>query len=449
MPKVIKYGLAVLSMAGFILILFFVERYQHFPLLTVYFVLFTIYLFQLFSLSEYRTREIINLGLLLRLVAMISLPALSDDFYRFIWDGRILSSGNNPFQYLPAEFLARDVADNINPALYYRLNSTEYFTVYPPLVQFIFLIATSIFPNDIYGSVLVMKVFAFAAEAGLLLVMIRILRKLKISTRYIAVYALNPLVILEVMGNLHHEGMMLFFLCFAIYLLIKSKYISSAVVWGLAVATKLLPLIYLPLLVKRLKKGILLRYFLMIAIVLAVVFLPLLEGMVNGMGESISLYFQKFEFNASLYYIVREIGFLVKGYNIIQSAGPYLAFSVFILVMIYSLKTDRENNLFVTMTWVFVIYLAFSTTVHPWYIISLIGFSVFTGYLFPVIWSFLIFLTYAGYSTGGYYEVGIIVFIEYAVIYSIMLFEVFRKDKKPLLYQFSNTERGLLPDKIF
>jgi alpha-1,6-mannosyltransferase len=432
----IKYVLVVISIAGFIFLSFFIERHQHIPLLAVFSLLFIIYLYQLNNLSDYRTQEIFNLGLLLRMVVFLALPALSDDFYRFIWDGRLLSSGNNPFEFLPIEFLRQDIAANINAELFYRLNSPEYFTVYPPLVQFIFLTATSLFPNDIYESVLVMKLFSFAAEAGLLLVMMRILRRLNISMRYIAVYALNPLVIIEGVGSLHHEGIMLFFLFLAIYMLMKSKYISSAVLWGMAVATKLLPLIYLPLLLRRMGKKKLLHYFLVLTFIISLLFLPFLEGLISGMGESISLYFQKFEFNASIYYIIREIGFMVKGYNIIQTAGPYLALTVFVFVMIYSLKTSGEEDLFSAMTWVFVIYLSLSTTVHPWYIISLIGFSVFTGYLFPLIWSLLIFFTYAGYHQTGYDEPGAIVIIEYAVVYALMFYEIFRKDSKPLLYRF-------------
>lgn len=440
MAKLLKYGLVVFSFTGFILILFFFERHQHIPLLAVFSLLFIIYLYQLYTLSDFRTAEIINLGLLLRVLALLSLPNLSDDFYRFIWDGRILSSGNNPFQYLPSEFLRQDIAANVNAELFYQLNSPEYFTVYPPLVQFIFLTATSLFPNDVYGSILVMKIFAFAAEAGLLMVLVRILRKLKVSMRYVAIYALNPLVIIEGVGNLHHEGIMLFFLCLAIYMLMKSKYISSAVLWSMAVATKLLPLIYLPLLLRRMGKKVLLHYFLVMAIVLGLLFLPLVEGLLSGMGESISLYFQKFEFNASIYYIVREMGYIVKGYNIIESAGPYLGLTVFVLVVIFSLNRSREVNLFTGMTWVFVIFLSFSTTVHPWYIISLIAFSVFTGYLFPLAWSLLIFFTYAGYNETGYDEPGAIVIIEYAVVYALMLFEIFKKDSKPLLYRFINVQ---------
>lgn len=436
----IKNGLVALSFAGLILLSFFIEREQHPPLLAVFSVLFAIYLYQIKHLYDYKTREIFNLALLLRIVVLIGLPTLSDDFYRFIWDGRILSSGNNPFEFLPLEYLKVSSATNLDAKLFYRLNSAEYFTVYPPLAQFIFLTATSIFPNDVYGSVLVMKLFAFAAEAGLLMVMIRILRRLKLSGRYIAVYALNPLVIIEGVGNLHHEGIMLLFLCLAVYMLMKSQYISSAVLWGLAVATKLLPLLYLPLLFRRLSKRILLKFFGVLVIIVSILFLPLLEGLIDGMTQSISLYFQKFEFNASIYYIVREIGFFVKGYNIIQTAGPFLGLTVFILVMIYSLTTSKDENIFIAMSWIFVIFLSLSTTVHPWYIISLVAFSVFTGYLFPVVWSLLIFFTYAGYFKSGYNESVAIIIIEYALVYALMIYEIFQSGSKPLLYSYITTE---------
>ncbi|MGK7389826.1 MAG: hypothetical protein ACNS60_05720 [Candidatus Cyclobacteriaceae bacterium M2_1C_046] len=430
MSKAVNLFAIIISVLGYILLAFFIERHEHYYLLPVYSVVFIAYLWLLKDIRSFRIRHIFFLGVLFRLIFFISLPELSDDFYRFIWDGRLMAEGFNPYQYLPSYFTGENALPFLDADIYYRLNSPDYFTVYPPVPQFIFLTAAALTPDSVYGSVLVMKFIALLAEFGLFYVLFRLLRRLHLPLRFLSIYAFNPLVIIEVVGNLHHEGIMLFFLMLGIYLCIKKKYLSSALIWALSVATKLLPLMFLPLLIKRLELKKLVVFSITFLVTLVILFIPLIDGIVQGMGESISLYYQKFEFNASIYYVVREIGFWIKGYNIIQTAGPYLGFIVFLLVMAYSLWADKEVNWFKAMTWIFVIFLFFATTVHPWYIISLICFSVFTGYLFPIVWSYFIFLTYAGYTPTAYVEQTWVLILEYTCVITVLIYEVVKKENQ-------------------
>ena len=136
-------------------------------------------------------------------------------------------------------------------------------------------------------------------------------------------YWLNPLVILEFTGNLHFEGLVIFFTLVGIYLFEKNKKWGSAVGFGLAIGTKLLPLIYLPFLFL---KGLYEKKWL-IAILSGVVglltLLPLLdETFISAMSESLDLYFRSFEFNASIYFVARAIGYWIYGYNNIALIGP-------------------------------------------------------------------------------------------------------------------------------
>lgn len=437
MSKTVNILFVSASILGYILLAFFIDRHEHYYLLPVYIIVFIAYLALLKNISSFRIRQIFFLGILFRLIFLISLPELSDDYYRFIWDGRLMAEGFNPYQYLPTFFTGENTVSFLDADLYYRLNSPNYFTVYPPVPQFIFLTAAALAPDSIYGSVLVMKFIALLAELGLFYVLFRLLRRLRLPLHYTAIYVFNPLVIIEVVGNLHHEGLMLFFLMLSIYLFIKKKYFSSALIWAISVATKLLPLMFLPLLLKRLPRKKFILFSTIFAVALLILFIPLIDGITQGTGESISLYFQKFEFNASIYYLVREIGFWVKGYNIIQVAGPYLGLTVFLLVMAYSLLADKEVLWFKAMTWIFVIFLFFATTVHPWYIISLICFSVFTGYLFPVVWSFFIFLTYAGYTPTTYIEQTWVIVLEYTSVIIVMFYEIIKKEN-PFLHHTVN-----------
>jgi uncharacterized membrane protein len=68
----------------------------------------------------------------------------------------------------------------------------------------------------------------------------------KLPPKKIVWYALNPLIILELTGNLHFEVFAIFFLLASFYLLLKERQTLSALLFSLAVCIKLIPLIFLP-----------------------------------------------------------------------------------------------------------------------------------------------------------------------------------------------------------
>ena len=165
-------------------------------------------------------------------------------------------------------------------------------------------------------------------------------------------------------------------------------------------------------------------------------FWPLYEpALVDGMTASISLYFQKFEFNAGIYYLIREIGYYIKGYNIIGMAGPWLSMFTFLLIVCIALLSNpRKDSTPSVWLWILFVYFAFATIVHPWYATSLVALSVLTRYRFPILWSALIFLSYIGYSETGFEENMLIVSIEYGLLFLFIAYEIYQtlRQKKVL-----------------
>ena len=87
----------------------------------------------------------IKLAMLARLLAMLALPALSNDYFRFIWDGRMSLLGYNPFMVLPTEFVEFGMLDQVGrdgQELYDGQGSISpgNYTCYPPLNQLVFII---------------------------------------------------------------------------------------------------------------------------------------------------------------------------------------------------------------------------------------------------------------------------------------------------------------------
>ena len=397
---------------------FFVQQSDFIPIISQFGIFFFLYiLIYKYTNEKSKIAFFIGVSILLRFLLIFTLPNLSDDVYRFIWDGRLLVNGHNPFDYLPSYYIENNISiPGINEVLFNKLNSPEYFTIYPPVAQGVFAFACWLFPNSIIGSAITMKVFLFLCEIGSIFFIKKLLNHFQLPTKNILLYALNPLIIIELCGNLHFEAAMIFFLLAAVFFLVKNKMTLSAFSIALSVASKLLPLMFLPFLIKRLgwKKSI--QYFSIMGIVIVLLFTPLLSGaFFNNFGASLDLYFQKFEFNASIYYAIRWVGYRVVGYNWIQSAGPALAVIVLlgILTVTFLEKNFNWQNLFEKMLFAIYFYLAFATIVHPWYVTLPVMLCLFTRFRFPILWSGLIFLTYINYSYDEYFENLWMVGIEY------------------------------------
>lgn len=398
---------------------YFTPRQSFGQLISLYSALFVVYFFLVKTFKN--AREVIFLGVFFRLLLLLAIPALSDDFYRFVWDGRLLFNGINPYTVLPADFIQTIDFQRIigDKTIFEKLNSPNYYTVYPPLNQLIFAASAALSQGSLFGNVVALRVFILLAEISLLF----ILMKNKYSNKF-NLYAFNPLIIIELTGNLHFEGVVMCFLVLAFYVGVKNRksLVFSSFLFACAVCVKMLPLIFIPLIIKQLgwKKGIV--YALMVGMFTALFFLPFLDRMlIEKLFSSVNLYFQKFEFNASIYYLVRAFGFKTFGYNIIGTAGKIMAFLTFSGVLFISWKS---KNLFVGALAILTLYFAMATTVHPWYATNLLVIAIFTSFRYPIVWSYTIFLSYATYQTNLYQENLWLVTLEYLLVLGMMLYEL-------------------------
>ena len=421
------------------------NRADFIKLISLYTGLFFIS-FKLIQLEKSNFWFLAGVAVLFRLVFIAATPNLSQDFYRFIWDGQWILEGINPYLSVPNDWRKFSTALELtNQKLINGMGrlSAGNFTSYPPVNQLLFAISILLGGKSILGSVVAMRVFIILADLGTLHFGRKLLRKLKLPAHQIFWFILNPFIIIELTGNLHFEGVMLFFLTWSIYLLHQKKWIWSAILLGISVSIKLLPLLFLPLLwnyfIKNRKiensdiPGLnfkkLLGYYLMVGLTVLASFLPFLSSeFISNFSASIALWFQKFEFNASIYYIVRWIGFQLKGYNIIASAGKILP--LIVILILSGLAFFRRNNstqkLIETMLVGVSAYFFLATTVHPWYIATPLLLSVFTKFRFALVWSFLVMLSYSAYTKNGFQENYWLIAVEYVLVIGIFLLEIFK-----------------------
>ncbi len=419
----------LLSFIGYGCFARFVERTDFTTVFWLYAMLFAAF-YGLYK-SGFSFRQLVVLSFLFRLLFLVAIPMLSNDFYRFIWDGRLLAQGLNPYLYIPADFVLNNpdvVAEGDRlVAGMGQLNATHY-TVYPPLNQLCFWLAGVLFPQSIPGALGTMRVLLIAADFGVIYFGAKILRLLRKNPRAIFLYILSPFVVIEFTGNVHWEGFMVFFLVAGLYFLFKHKWLAGALLWGASFAVKLIPILFLPLLLPRwsFKKSIL---FGGISLgVLIVLFVPFLTGdLLRNFASSLELYFQNFEFNASVYYLLRELGYWVYGYNNIALIGKILPVLVFIAILLLTFVTRKKpwEALPALLLVAICIYYGLSTTVHPWYLAVPLVLSIFTRYRFMQFWTFLVILSYTAYGTPVYEENLWLVALEYGLVVLFFIAEHF------------------------
>ena len=462
------YPLATLLLAVGVLYLGFAVDRTRFGAVSGMFTLAFAGYFWLVGQRRGGLRGLIALGIGLRVALVFAFPQLSDDLYRFLWDGHLIVAGQNPFAHLPAHYLeAGNAVPGLTPELFGRLNSPGYHTIYPPVAQASFTLAVWLFPHSWYGAAVVIKLILLACELGTLVLLYRLLGartqvqgkaagagvvRSPAGDRWPLVYYwLNPLVIVEITGNLHFEGAMVFFLLLAYALLQGGRLVGGAAAMAAAVASKLLPLMLLPFLIRRLVRGPLFwrrtaaawwrdgRDFVVFSLAFGgcclLFFLPFLlsPDFIAGFRSSLALYQQKFEFNGSLYYLARAVGTWYQGWNPIATVGPALARVAAGGILLLALMDRRRDwrSLPAGWLWAFVLYLLCATTVHPWYLAVPLVLCGFTHWRFPLVWSYLITLTYVSYATVPYAENLWLVGLEYGLTLAFLAWEVHRRGVRP------------------
>jgi hypothetical protein len=436
--------LAVLSTAFYASFGYDLVRSDFVKLITLYTALFFL-AFKIIQISKGHFWILAGLGVLFRLIFISSIPNLSQDFYRFLWDGRLLIEGISP--YLSTPELYMQSATEIVPqatvlfAGMGELNASHY-SNYPPLNQLFFAIAAWFAKNSILGSVIVLKLILLLADVGILYFGKKLLTVLGLPAKAIFWYFLNPFIIVELSGNLHFEGIMLFFVVWSLYLLYKGKWFWAAVLLGISVSVKLIPLLFLPLFYQWFVKNNsfgsgfkrLISFYLVVLSVSALSFLPFISSeFISNFSSTIALWFQNFEFNASIYYVIRWIGFQTVGWNVIETAGKILPLLVitFILALTFFRKCNHPEDpksslkhLISLMLFCITFYFLMSTTVHPWYIATPLLLSVFTMYKFPIVWSLFVMLSYSAYGSAGFSENLWLVAIEYITVIGFAVWEL-------------------------
>lgn len=271
---------------------------------------------------------------LVRLPLLTWPPTLSDDVYRYVWEGRVWLAGFSPFAFAPD---AAELAF-LRDADWSRVNHRSVSSVYPPLAQLLFVLFSGI---GVWGIKLVMAA-ADCVTAALLW---------RRSPRSGWLWALLPLPAVESAANGHLEAVGVLLVVLALR--------GSDFAAFLAAMLKGLPAI---LLVRRPP-----RTWLFYGVLGVLAFVPLLgEGFTRGLRT----YEASWTFNAGVYGSIAWLlgdGLLAR--RLLLGVGM-----VIVVLAVLRLRSPARVAL-----WTFGAFVVLSPTVHPWYVLWPLGVAVWLG----------------------------------------------------------------------
>lgn len=309
------------------------------------------------------TRQVLWGALILRLAFLPLLPGLTDDLYRYIWDGWLQVEGINPYRYAPeAEALSRFQST----VLFERLNSPAYYSVYPPLAQLCFWVAGWFYQVDWVVSYYVLKGLFATAEFGGVVLLSRLT-----SARNLLLYAWNPLVLLETAGQGHTEALLVPCLVGAIWAVRRSSAVGASLAVAAAGLIKLYPFVLWPFLLRRYGWPALWPGGLF---VLGVSLPYAAPYVLPHMKASVDLFAQLFEFNAGPYYLTKHLFWLATGADWSKAIGPaFRRLFLVVLAATYLLDWWRDWSFRRSVLVTIGAFFFLSTTVHPWYFVPLLA----------------------------------------------------------------------------
>lgn len=391
---------------------------------------------------------IIFFSVIFRLILLPGVLIHENDIYRYLWDGKVLASGMNPYKFAPEDVESYATTNphtttlvevelkhlnklrRQNLSYFNKIGHREVPTIYPPFVQIVFAIS-SIIKKD---SILLMKTIFVIFDILILFLISKMLLYFGKNPALCIIYGWSPLVLKEIANSGHYDSIPIFFMLLSIYFIYLKKNFLSTFYLVLASLSKFFPVTLLLLFIKRFK----FKHFLLFFLIIITVYIPfflLNQTGVQKVFEGLLTYSEKWAYNGSIFTII---------YSVISYISPerlnHLFLSkifsgiIFLLALIYiSLKKSSGelvllHKVFVVLALLFLL----SPVANPWYFCWVIPFLCFFPYRSFLVLSGTLIFSYLSFSR----EVPGLILIQYLPFFALLFLEGWRhfKRKKNILY---------------
>lgn len=360
-------------------------------------------------------RLVVAGAICLRLLALAGPPSLSDDVYRYVFEGELLADGQSPY-LAPPDSAAHEAYRERLPEVYEHINNEGVSAAYPPLAQFVHAgIALAAHPGGTRPGtrgVDAMRLFYGVCDLLVLLPLVVLLRRARRPTGLAVVWGWSPLVALEFAGSGHLDslGILLMLSSFVVLRLedgvhgAQNRFMGSVLLAG-AILTKYLPLVAVPFAVRGRGwwKGTL-----WIALFCAMAFVPffLLPGEGAGLTAGLSEYGLRWEGGSLVFRWIDRFSraFLHRDYDP-RKIPRVLVAVAFLLCFLYAWR--KRWDLVRATGFLLAAFLLLTPTLHPWYlcwILPMLALRTSLAWYWVVAAAPLLYWPLAGWRASGSWD---------------------------------------------
>jgi hypothetical protein len=318
--------------------------------------------------SRLALRLILIWAAVFRLIGFWAHPIYEDDFYRYLWDGRTLATGHNPYLHAPSDAFGDEHLPAKFQEILDRVNFPDVPTIYGPICEVVFAAAYWIAPGELWS----LKLIFLLADLATMLALFRLLDR---KSRAL-IYAWCPLLILEIAFSAHSDILAVCLLTWAMERFAARKPVAACALLALATGAKVVVLPFLPFLLLGSSNPIRLRAGIVFAATLALLHAPFAMG--GGFGEQgLGVFLQRWEFNSLAFAIFREMWG--------DDAGRMVSLALFGAALVWLLKIHRKAppGTIPRGDILLAVFFLLSPVVNPWYFVALLPFVT----LWPAGWS--------------------------------------------------------------
>ena len=324
----------------------------------------TVLVLRLKTFSRWEWVAVFGLAVLFQGFLIFTPPALSDDMYRYVWDGRVQAQGISPYLYAPK---APELAYLRDDDIWKYINRKTVVTVYPPAAEMAYALLWRIWPDSVRWFQIAMGLGGLLA-GGLL---IGLLKAVGRAPARVLIYLWSPLLAFETAHAAHVDGLILPLLVGAWWARVRERDILVGILLGLATAMKFYPALLLPALWRpRHPTG---RWLMPLAYITTVIacYLPYLLTTGRGVVGYLPRYIKE-QFNVGLAGLLQPL-MTQLGFDPRQGMLGLLLIVLFVIGLIMVIRPAQDGETAVRRSiWLGGTFLVLTYNLFPWYLLWLL-----------------------------------------------------------------------------